>query len=213
MRILGIFGILVHELSHFILLLVTGAKPSYIRVSYRQFNGSVGLKDFERMSFLQLFLAGLAPLLVISYLEFYCWFVFLTPSFDEMFRIIAFILSCSLFLGSTPSRADIRAIIGAFNTDPLYSLYQIGVVMLAAGIVYLLSFMVIIPYYVSFVYYILIGLVYYFLKYLFIGIRKCCSMVYVRVASHSPTVTSSDMYRKRHIPKKERKQKIERRQW
>lgn len=213
LRILGVFGIFIHELSHFLMLLATGGTPSHLRVSYRHFHGTVGLKNFERMTFLQLFLTALAPLLVISYLVFYCWQIFITPAIDDLYRTIAIVVMVSLLIGSPPSRPDIRAMIHAFNTDPLYSLYQIALVLLSLFIMYLISFSVIFPYYLSFVYYILTGIVYYLLKYTFIGIRRGCSALYRKFSTRPTSISSSELYRTRHSPKKEKKQKIERGQW
>jgi len=212
-KILGVLGIFIHELSHFVMLLITGATPGHFKVSYTRQGGSVELKDFKRMTFLQSFLTGIAPLLIISYLAFYCLCVFLSPAFNDLYRVIAAVCMVSFLIGSSPSRIDIYNIGLAFNNDPRYSTYQIGLVLLSTLIVYLASWYIIIPYYYSFLFYILIAIGYYIFKYLFIGIRKIIEYFREKISKQGSSIRSSELYRKRHSPKKKKSQKIERGQW
>ncbi|MFO7797529.1 MAG: hypothetical protein ACQERB_12860 [Promethearchaeati archaeon] len=212
-KILGVLGIFIHELSHFVMLLITGGTPGRFKVSYRRLNGSVELKDFKRMTFLQSFLTGIAPLLIISYLAFYCLFVFLSPAFEDIYRVIAAFCLVSFLIGSSPSGTDIYNIGRVFNNDPRYSIYQIGLVLFSTLIVYSASWYIIIPYYYSFLFYILIGIGYYIFKYSFIGIRKIIEYIRLKISKQGSSIRSSELYRRRHSPKKKKSQKIERGQW
>jgi hypothetical protein len=213
LKICGVVGITVHELSHFVMCIVTGAHPEGISVSYRRQTGQVRLKDAERMTFMQGFLTCLAPLLIISYLLYWCIVVFLSPITPDIWRGIVLISFISLGIGVSPSRQDIRIVGLIFNKDPLYSLYQIGLVTLSTLIIFFTTHGLPIPYYYSFIFYVLIGMGYYALKYLFLGIKMLGEYTYSHYTKRQNTLSAISQYRVRHQPKNKKKQQIKRGQW
>lgn len=213
LKVCGFFGIAVHELSHFIMCIVTGAHPDGISVSYRRQAGKVSLKDAERMSFMQAFLTSLAPLLIISYLLYWCVVIFLSPITPDLWRIVAFVSFISLGIGVSPSRQDLWIIGKIFNKDPLYSLYQIGLVALSTVFIFFTTSTIPIPYYYSFMFYVFIGIGYYALKYLFLGIKLLGEYIYSHYSKRQNTLSAVSQYRVRHRPKNKKKEQIERGQW
>jgi len=213
-KALGVAGIFVHEVSHFLMCLITGVTPTSLRVSYRGLHGSVSVKDFKRVSFLQAFVCGIAPLLIMSYLAYYCLMLFFEPALKDIYRIFAGFGFISLIIGASPSRVDLRFIGYAFNNDPLYSLYQVGLVILSGVMIYFISLQISIPYYLSFLWYICMGIGYYVIKYLFLGARKMVEYLLIHMGrNRRRQVRSSELYRKRHRPQRKRKDHIERGQW
>lgn len=213
LQVVGFVGVIAHEVSHFIMCLITGVTPESIHVSYREMNGSVSVKDPERLTFLQAFLIGLAPLLIISYLLYYCLVAFLAPELHWGYRTLALFLFFSLIIGTAPSWADVKIIGTAISLDPLYTLYQISLVILSTFIIYFSTLTLSIPYYYSFLFYILIGIGYFVLKYMFLGIRKLGESIFARFRKGRSSVSSYTMYRARHTPKRKKKERIERGQW
>jgi len=213
-KIFGVVGIFIHEISHLFMCVISGVTPTSFKISYRHLHGSVSVKDYKRLSFLQAFMCAIAPLLIMSYLACYCLMLFFEPAIKDIYRIFAGFAFVSIITGASPSRADLRFIGYAFNNDPLYSLYQVGLVILSGVVIYLIFFQISIPYYLSFVWYICIGIGYYVVKYLFLGVRKLGEYLLAHMGGNRRrSIRSSELYRKRHKPQRKKKDHIERGQW
>lgn len=211
-RILGFIGILIHELSHFTMCLLTGVRPTDFRISYRGQRGSVSVPFMERLTFLQGFLLCFAPLLISSYIAYLCIYVMFLTGTLFVFKVFCGAVFISILMHCRSSSADLRVFKKSFLDDPLYSLYQVGLVVLSGIIVFLLNISV--PYYLSFVNYILMGVFYTFFKYGFLGIRKIYDYFVIRVRGSSRVSSPPpNPYRVRRISKKPKRERIPRRQW
>jgi len=137
-------GVAVHEVAHYTVSLILGAKPANIRVKYRSedksrvaIHGSVGLQEFERNSLLQTFAISFAPLLVSTFLLMFCLDVIFQIQTELWIKVVALAFSLSLIIGSEPSGQDIKVIGKSFQIDPRYSLYQIFLLILSGVLVWL----------------------------------------------------------------------------
>ncbi len=168
LRIIAFIGIIIHELCHYGMCLLMGKRPESIKVSYREMKGSV---RSDVGTFLQAFLIGLAPLLIMSYIAWFCLDIALFSSFLWYYRWLAGILVISILFAAGPSPADIRAITSRFSRNSKYAMFQILIVFLSGIIVYFLTSNLFIPVKFSFIYFIFIGVGYFFLKYLAMGVN------------------------------------------
>jgi hypothetical protein len=143
-NVLRFAGVFVHEVAHYLLAVIFGAKPSKMRVKYRSedssrvsVHGSVSFPEFERQSFLQTFLIGFAPVLVSTLLFLFCLDVIFTIQTELWMKVVAAIFGGSLLLGLEPSGQDVKLIGQTFQIDPRYSLYQIFLLVLSGVMVWL----------------------------------------------------------------------------
>jgi len=137
-------GVAVHEVAHYTVSAILGAKPANIRVKYRSedksrvaIHGSVGLPEFERNSLLQTFAISFAPLLVSTFLLMFCLDVIFHIQTDLWIKVVAIAFSLSLIIGSEPSGQDIKVIGRSFQNDPRYSVYQIFLLVLSGALIWL----------------------------------------------------------------------------
>ncbi len=129
-NILGFIGIIVHELSHYIMSLLVGIPPAKIEFTYRWMNGSVSYKKGTQKSFLQGFLTSLAPILIITWLIYICIGELIISVSPLRFFFFLF-LTISLLVGARPSSRDLKNLVYWFKNDIRYSFYQIFLVMLS----------------------------------------------------------------------------------
>ena len=175
---LRFIGVFIHELSHFLMCLLVGVRPTGFHVKLRSPrtgrvapNGYVST-DPRNRSFLQAALIALAPLVIATWLLFWCLTLAFTETLDLLLRIIAGFLCISLLLGGAPSGPDFKYINYWFKRDPKYFIYQIFLVSLSGIIVWLmLSFYeVVLP--LDILFFGLVGICYYPLKYFFSSINR-----------------------------------------
>jgi hypothetical protein len=145
-RFIAIVGIIIHELSHVLMCVLTNTKIRKIKLLERtdgkssfglNYGGRVELKDYLRLTFLQAFLIGFAPIYISFWLFFFLWGQLTNPALDVLIFYIYIFIMISLVLSAAPSFADVLAIFGAFNFDWRYSLYQIGLTVLSITTVWL----------------------------------------------------------------------------
>ena len=214
-NILGFIGVVVHELCHFVMCMVTGVPTSGFSVKYRSErsnraspHGSVTPKKFERMTFLQAFLVGLAPLFICTWLIFFSLGIALNKEVDPVIRFFSGFFALSLFLTLSPSSADLNAIRSGFKRDPTYAGCQILIVLVSILIVWAIVVInnIII---LDFVFYIIVGVTYYLVKYSFIGVKMLVRSNMFKFNSKRK-VTPKTLTRKRvkpsKTPKKQRPQ-------
>jgi len=173
-NILAFIGVIIHELSHFIMCKLTGVKTNGIQIKYRYYgmanpHGAVRLDKYEyqKISFMQALLVSLAPLYISTWLFFFSLGAAFDSTIDPLFRLMAAFLCVSLFLKLTPSPADFSQIRKGFNRDSSFAIYQIFLVFLSGSIILIImiSYNIGIPF--DFLYYIFVGFTYLLLYYVF----------------------------------------------
>ena len=146
-RVVAVVGIVIHELAHALMCILTNTHIRSIKIVERadpeskfglKYGGRVDLKDYVKLTFLQALLIGLAPLYISFWLFFFLWEQIKNPSLDVVVFYIYLFVMVSLVLSAAPSFADVLAVFGAFHFDWRYSLYQIGLVLLSVGTVWLI---------------------------------------------------------------------------
>jgi hypothetical protein len=152
-NVLTMFGIVIHEVCHFIMCFITHSPVEKVSLlkkiqSTEQKNsgdfgyyGQVKLME-HKVSFLQAFLVSFAPL----YLSFWLFFLILgllfTVPMHPLLIVLSVCLLISLVLASSPSFQDLKIIPRAFAYDVGRSLYQIllVIVSLFATVLLVVSF-------------------------------------------------------------------------
>ena len=95
-------------------------------------------KEYEKITFMQALMVGLAPLFISTWLLFWSLSILFTDKFEPIIRILAGLFCLSLLIGAAPSSEDFKHIPRAFKRDPLYSLYQILLVIVSIVILWFL---------------------------------------------------------------------------
>jgi hypothetical protein len=219
LNILGFIGVIVHEVSHYLLCKLLGVPVEYIHIHYRNKRtgraapgGSVLPKEPERISFLQALLIGFAPLFISTWLILLCFDIFSITGLEIYFYFIAGFMIVSLLIGGAPSPADMRHCYHGFVRSPAYSLYQLFLSgMSILTVVFLLNYSWI-PLPFEFMYYILQNLtitgLYFGYKYLFRYTNQLIAKF-----RHSDGYKVKLLTRKRHRPIKPHKLGIEEPHW
>jgi len=143
-NVIAFVGVFVHEVAHYTVSIMFGAKPGKLRVKFRSESwggvsphGSIENPDFERNSLLQTFAVSFAPMLVSTFLFMFCLDVIFTIQVDLIVKVVVFIFGLSLLIGLEPSGQDIKVIGYSFKNDPRYSTYQIFLLILSGTLMWL----------------------------------------------------------------------------
>lgn len=170
--VVAFVGVFVHEVAHYTVSVIVGGNPGGMRVKFRSedktrisVHGSVSNPEFERQSVLQAFAISFAPLLVGTLLFMFCLDVIFNIQTELLVKVIATVFCVSLVIGLRPSGQDLKVVGYAYNNDPRYSLYQIFLLILSGGIVWLFVdlYFIILPFEVLYYAgYLLIVVVFYF---------------------------------------------------
>ncbi len=176
-NVLAFFGVLIHEISHFIMCKILNVPTDGFHIKYRfkgqpNPHGSVSIKEIQRISFLQATLVALALLLLSTWLIFWLFSVLLTFTLDPLFIILGFFMCFSLLLGAAPSNTDFKQISRSFNRDPFYSFYQLILAIISGLIVWGISIIYPIAPEFTIANYCLIGIFYFMIKYSLIIVNK-----------------------------------------
>ena len=175
-------GIIIHELTHVLMCLITKTPIKRIillekvnRIGNRKdefnYGGKVLVDDFSKLKFLQALLIGLAPIYISFWLFLFLLQQIILMELDVLLFYISIFIMISIFLGAAPSFADLSLIPKAFNNDPTYSLYQTFILLLSFGTIWLISSAYQVIYLHEIIFYSIVFLTYYVLKYLFRGIK------------------------------------------
>ena len=171
-NILAFIGVAIHETAHAILCLITGVPIKRVEVNYRdKMTGKISPHGFveprrpQKISFIQSFLIGIAPLLIGVIIFFYLLDVACDMSAEPLYRITAGIICVSLLFGVRPSSQDLKLIIKDFRNNPSNSWFQVIVLCFSFGLVWLLVERFAIEFPFEFIYYILMGVMFVILKY------------------------------------------------
>jgi len=188
-RCIAVVGIIIHELSHALMCVVTNTRIRTIKLLERSdgksafglnYGGRVELKDYVRLSFLQALLIGFAPIYISFWLFFFLWGQLKNPGLDVLMFYIYIFVMMSLVLSAAPSFADILAIFGAFHFDWRYSLYQTGLTLLSITTVWLVVTNYQIQFFHEIVTYVLIFVGYYGYRFGFKGFKGMYSLFFAR---------------------------------
>lgn len=219
LTILGFIGIIVHELSHYVLCKFLGVPVEHIHIHYRDKitgmaapGGSVQPKEPERITFLQALIIGFAPLFISTWLILFCFDIFSITGLDIYLYFIAGFMIISLLIGGAPSPADMRYCYYGFVRSPAYSLYQL--LLIGISILIVIFFInyswVRLPF--EFIYYILqyltIAGLYFAFKYFFRYVNQLIAKI-----RHFEGYKVKLLTRKRHRPLNPQKIGIEEPHW
>lgn len=179
---LAAVGIIIHELCHALMCLITNAKIEKITLVQKtktkdrkekyMMTGNVKISDRTKLTFLQALLIALAPLFFMFWLFFFLWDQILNPQLNLILFFTYIFIMVSIVIACAPSIPDIACISQAFKDDPRYSLYQILLVILSLGGVWILINTYQLIFFHEIMIYALIMVFYYAFKYSFKGINK-----------------------------------------
>lgn len=170
LMVIFFLGVVVHEISHAIASLLVGLKVDGVSIRWKseenhQASPHGSVRVDPRRSFLQQVVVSFAPLLVSTWLFFYLLDVALNDTLPDLLTLLAGLACFSLLLGAAPSHQDIVLVGTYFKKDVKYSLYQITLLSFSVAIVWLVCFFYEVAF-LEFVYYLIVGAVYYVFKYL-----------------------------------------------
>jgi hypothetical protein len=216
---LRFIGVLIHELCHFLMCLLVGVRPSGIQVRLRSRQTgeaaphgkvTVDINSLHKMTFLQATLIALAPIIIATWLFFWCLTLMFSETLEPLLRIMAGFICISLLLGCCPSIPDFRFMGRSFKKDPKYSLYQAFLVLLSIFLVWFIIsyYAIMLP--LDIFFYILVGICYYPLKYSLHGINK---LMYIVFSKRSSTIDYKSYTRKRFKPVRPIKLKTKETRW
>lgn len=181
-RALAVGGIVIHELTHVLMCLITNTRIDSVNLLQRNksqdeksklnHHGRVVIGDFSQLSFLQAVLIGLAPLYISFWLFFFLWDQIKSTNIDVTLFFIYLFLMVSIALNAAPSLADFGAIPKAFGNDPSYSFYQMFLLFLSAISVWFITTQYQLTQYHEIVTYFFIFLTYFACKYSLRGINS-----------------------------------------
>jgi len=203
---LSFIGVIVHELSHYVLNLAVGIIPKKIEIKWKSDDkkrrSPQGAVYSKPRSLLQAFFICLAPLYISTWLAFLTLYIALSANFNPVIRVVSGLICISLVLGAAPSNQDFNNIPNAFRKDPIHSLYQIFLVILSSLILWIIiQFSQIIFLLDVFYYFTIIG-IYFILKFIFIGSRDLIHKVQSLNYRKPPKVRIKPFTRKHYKPKK-----------
>ncbi len=179
---LAIIGIVIHELCHLLMCIITKAPIKSINLLERVklngpeesqygYRGSVTINMEKQLTFLQALLIGVAPLIFSFWLFFSLWDLILTEILDVFGIFIIIFLMISIVLAAAPSAVDILNIPYAFRKDPKYSCYQILLLVLSIISIWFIYLLYPLSLIHEIFNYLIIMVFYYGYKYLFKGIK------------------------------------------
>jgi len=208
---LAIIGIIIHELCHIAMCVITNIRIESINLIGRLENkekdtsekygkysyfGNVKISGNKQFSFLQATLIGLAPLFVSFWLFFYLLEQLFNPQLNIfLFFLYAFIMT-SIALAAAPSLTDVLTIPKAFKNDPRYSMYQIFLSVLSILLVWVLINIYQLSFFLfhEVINYVLIMITYYVFKYSFRGINR----IIYKISSRNRRLSNRSHHFKRY---------------
>ena len=221
---LAIVGTIFHELCHLLMCLITHTpvrKVTLIRKMHDQdsrnerifkYYGEVEIGE-SRISFLQAFIVGFAPL----YLSFWLFFFLLDQLrtgqvYPWVFALYIFIM-ISISLSAAPSLADLKLIPTAFQNDVSHSFYQIMLIILAISATWVVFFTYNIHAIHEFLTYLIITAFYLAFKFGFMWIGDTVHRIRLNHKLNRLKIKSRKLVRRKYKPQKPHKIGIEEAPW
>lgn len=174
-------GIIFHELTHIFMCLITRAPIKSFKLLTREkeemgskvkynYYGTVNLDPKSRFTFLQAFLTALAPAYISYWLLCPLIHILFSGELHPILFILVGFVIITLFMAMRPSYEDLKCIAEAFEKDPDYTIYQIGLSILSFITVIGLGWILGWEYPHEVIFYIFVGFSFYFFKYMFRGV-------------------------------------------
>ena len=188
-QVVAIIGVIIHEISHVLMCLVTNTKIDSIVLlnktenegqSNKIYGGQVNIQPNPRISFLQALVVGLAPLFISFWIFFFILHELYNPNTTDFIAIFYVFLMVSLILGSAPSKGDWNQIVFTFIYDIEYTLYQIFLAVISIFSVLYIVATLQIPIIHESINYVFVLIGYYVFKYLIKGANRVINDVYTK---------------------------------
>ncbi len=203
---LNFIGVVVHELSHYIMNLAVGIIPKGIRIKWRSDDKRIraphGAVYSKPRSLLQALFICLAPLYISTWLAFLTLYITLSSNFNPVIRVISGLICISLILGAAPSNQDFNNIPNAFREDPTHSLYQLFLVILSGLILWIIIQFTYFIFPLDVFYYFTIIGIYFILKFTFIGSNTLFHKIQSLNYKKPPKIRIKPFTRRHYKPKK-----------
>ncbi len=208
-----IVGVLIHELCHFFACLLLNVPVSDFSVKSigKGAAGYVQLDEFADISFMQATVIALAPLIISTWLFFFCLEVAFSETVSLFAKIFSGFVAFSLLFGACPSIPDLKFISRHFNLDRRYSFYQIFLVIVASITVWSLDLIYNWQLF-DFIYYFFIGGAYYALKYSLRAVNSVYSSLRYNERKKMSRISKFNDYSKKRC-KLVKPSKMEEAQW
>lgn len=208
-------GVIFHELSHYLMCLMTGMKPEQIKVKWRnerfRFRDPHGsVKPSRTPTFLQAFVSGIAPLVFSTWAIFGLLFAVVSNS-DFFFqdsdttvfiKSISVVLIVSFLMTAAPSTGDWQYITASFRENTSHSWYQVLLVSVSISILWFILNFTQITFFLDVFYYLSIAGIYLALKFSLIGSKKLIINIGARNYSKPSKVRMRPFTHKHYKPKK-----------
>ncbi|MFX0043331.1 MAG: hypothetical protein ACFE8L_10490, partial [Candidatus Hodarchaeota archaeon] len=163
-------------------------------------------------SFLQAFLISFAPLYISTWVAVFFFNIIFYSNFWWGIQVIAVFFLISTIIGAAPSSADISVFFHSIQTDLIYTLYQIFLIVFSILILWAFLYYFEIVFFLDIFYYLSIAVIYWGLKLSFMGISKLIFII--RSRRKKPRKSRSRrIARRRYKPKKPHKIGIEEAPW
>lgn len=214
---LSIIGIVIHELCHLLMCLLTNTPVSHITLVRKvktkehdrkfRYGGAINVEE-RNLTLLQALLICFAPLYLSFWLFFFLWEQISNPHISALSFFLYLFLMISISLSAAPSFPDLAVIPKAFQNDIYHSFYQILLIILSIGGVWFAVNLYDIFIFHEIFMYILIMLAYYCLKYGFRGLGYVLNWIKSmrRIANHRPIeINIRQFTRRRYKPAKPKK--------
>jgi len=217
-QVVAIIGVIVHEISHVLMCIVTNTKINNVtllkkveneRHSNKIYGGQVNIQPDPRISFLQALVVGLAPLFISFWIFFFLLSELFNPNIIDIVAIFYVFLMVSLLLGAAPSTGDLSQIASAFTYDIGYTFYQIFLVVISIFSVWIIITAQQIPIIHEIVNYIFILLIYYALKYSFTGVNRLFHRIFKNRSLSVPNPIKRRRVMRQFHPKRTREKEAQ----
>ncbi len=213
---LAYIGVVIHEVSHYLISLLVGVKPRRIEIKFRHekmgYVAPHGAVQVKPESFLQAFLISFAPLYISTWLAVLFFTIIAYSNVWFGIRFIAVLILISTIIGAAPSSADISCFFRSIRFDPVNTLYQIFLIVISIFILWAFLYYFEIIFFLDVFYYLSIAVIYWSLKLSFMGITKIIFLIHSR--SKKPhKLRIRRIARRRYKPQKPHKIGIEEAPW
>jgi len=225
-RALALVGIVIHELCHLLMCVITNASVKNVKILERirtepgndkfdyKFGGRVEIGGDKKLTFLQALLIGLAPLMISFWLFFFLWNLLLTSIGDIVVFFLVIFVMVSIVLSAAPSAADLACIPRAFQEDPRYSAYQIFLLIASIALVWTITVVYQLVFFHEIVTYVSIMIAYYGIKYALKGTSLIVHRIFSKNKSRGIQDSDCESYMRRsHKPLKPKKLGFKETRW
>ena len=135
------FGVIIHELSHYIVCKLSGVKTINLMVKLNFWgeinpHGKIELDAPEHITFLQAVMVAFAPLYIGTIIFAYSLELLLYSSLSFFVKVILLLICISTLLTSNPSVPDLYQLSNGLSNDPTYAAYQTGLAIICGTLLW-----------------------------------------------------------------------------